>query len=228
MSTLFITGTDTGVGKTTLTGLLLAHLRSSGVHALGMKPFCTGSRHDAELIRSVIDHELDLDEINPFYFAQGIAPWAAARLTNCRLTLEMVLDKIEPVRNRCELLIIEGAGGLLSPLAEGVTALELITSACDKVIAVSSNKLGVLNHALLTARALPRDISLHSTFVLMDLEEPDESSASNPQFLSELLSPRRLFRFPHLIGDCHDPAHLKEIAEGIKPTLDELLKGGRT
>ena len=76
---IFITGTDTGVGKTLLTGLLLHHLRQSGCHALAMKPFCSGSRADAEFLHAVQDGELTLDEINPFFFAEPLAPLVAAR-----------------------------------------------------------------------------------------------------------------------------------------------------
>ena len=224
MSTIFISGTDTGVGKTTLTCLLLAHLRSSGIHALGMKPFCSGSRHDAEMIQSVVDHELDLTEINPFYFVRGIAPWVAARLVNQPITLAMVLEKIRSLRNRCEVLIVEGAGGLLSPLGEGVTARELIRDVCDEVIIVAPNKLGVLNHARLTAEALPANISGHSSFVMMDAREPDESSASNHQFLVELVSPCPVHRFPRLNANMEDSSHIEEFARDLKDELTGLLK----
>ena len=76
---IFITGTDTGVGKTLLTGLLLHHLRRSGCHALAMKPFCSGSRADAEFLHAVQDGELTPEEINPFFFAEPLAPLVAAR-----------------------------------------------------------------------------------------------------------------------------------------------------
>src|SRR5437870_5476318 len=72
--TIFITGTDTGVGKTVVTALLLRYLRQNGCHALAIKPFCTGGRTDAEILRAVQYGELSLQQINPFYFPEPVAP----------------------------------------------------------------------------------------------------------------------------------------------------------
>src|SRR6185312_6066960 len=76
---VFITGTDTGVGKTIFTGLLVRHLREHGVHALAMKPFCSGGRGDVKLLRAMQDAELTENEINPFYFPKPVAPLVDAR-----------------------------------------------------------------------------------------------------------------------------------------------------
>ena len=70
---IFVTGTDTGVGKTVLTAMLLTYLRKKGANALGMKPFCSGSRGDARLLRACQKGCLTLDEINPFYFDKPLA-----------------------------------------------------------------------------------------------------------------------------------------------------------
>src|SRR5581483_3100804 len=76
---LFITGTDTGVGKTLLTAMLLHHLRVAGRRTLAMKPFCSGGRDDVELLHALQDGELTADEINPFYFSEPTAPLVALR-----------------------------------------------------------------------------------------------------------------------------------------------------
>src|SRR5882672_6525542 len=76
---LFITGTDTGVGKTLITALLLERLRSRGAHALAIKPFCSGSRQDVALLQSLQPHELSDEVMNPFYFHEPLAPLIAAR-----------------------------------------------------------------------------------------------------------------------------------------------------
>src|SRR5215510_11029750 len=111
MAVIFITGTDTGVGKTLLTGLLLAHLRQNNVHALAMKPFCSGDRADVELLHKLQDGELARDEINPFYFSRPLAPAVAARKGNRSVPLPEVLRRIEVLEKRCDLLLIEGIGG---------------------------------------------------------------------------------------------------------------------
>src|SRR6266700_3692182 len=100
---IFITGTDTGVGKTVLTGLLLCHLRQNGCHALAMKPFCCGSRADVGLLHRLQDGELAPDEINPFYFPEPLAPFVAGRKQRRSIRLQTVLDGIRRLAGRGEL-----------------------------------------------------------------------------------------------------------------------------
>src|ERR1035441_2988306 len=88
---IFITGTDTGVGKTLLTGLHLHHLRQSGCHALAMKPFCSGSRADTEFLHTVQDAELAPEEITPFSISEPLAPLVAARRHHRSIALAEVL-----------------------------------------------------------------------------------------------------------------------------------------
>ncbi len=99
---IFVTGTDTGVGKTLLTGLLLCHLRRRGVNALAMKPFCSGGRNDIELIQALQNHALPDEEVNPFYFPEPLAPLVAARKHRRRISLSQVLRSIERVETQCE------------------------------------------------------------------------------------------------------------------------------
>ena len=77
--TFFITGTDTGTGKTVLTALLVKFLRGRGVHAAALKPICSGGRSDARKLFAVMDGSLPLDKINPWHFRAAIAPLLAAR-----------------------------------------------------------------------------------------------------------------------------------------------------
>lgn len=230
MRLIFITGTDTGVGKTLLTSLLLAHLRGCGIRTLALKPFCSGSRADARLLRSLIDHELTLDEINPFYFPEPLAPLVAARKHRRRISMRQVLSHVSRItyhasliaptlsrsnastlrRSHAPTLLLEGAGGLLAPLTQDCTALDIIRQLDCEVIVVAPNKLGTINHTLLTIRALqdgaasnaptlPRSHSPRSTrVVLMNRPSPDASAGSNPSILSELLAPIPVHTFPFL------------------------------
>ena len=110
---LFITGTDTGAGKTVLTALLLAHLRSQGVNALAMKPVCAGSRSDVRLLQSLQPGELSDDEMNPFWYQTPVAPIAAARGYRKKPTQANLKKAIQGLRGRCDILLVEGAGGLI-------------------------------------------------------------------------------------------------------------------
>src|SRR2546426_834034 len=78
---LFVTGTDTGVGKTLVVASLLYHLRQRDVSALAMKPFCSGSRADVQLLQRIQDGAVTNEEANPFYFREPVAPLVAARKT---------------------------------------------------------------------------------------------------------------------------------------------------
>jgi len=153
---IFITGTGTGVGKTVLTGLLLTHLRGRNVPAFATKPFCSGDRADAKLLCALQGGDLTLEEVNPFFFREPVAPLVAARRRKSVIPIDSVLANIRSLRSKIEesWLLIEGAGGLLVPLGEDYSVLDLIASLRCEVLVVSANRLGTLNHTLLTVRAL--------------------------------------------------------------------------
>src|SRR5450755_4776164 len=126
--TLFITGTDTGVGKTVLTALLTRFLRERGpaCGTAALKPICSGGRADARTLRAAMNGALPLDEINPWHFRASIAPALAARLENKSVKLAQVVAHIRVLQKRFEVLVVEGAGGLLSPLGENFDSRDLI------------------------------------------------------------------------------------------------------
>ncbi len=152
--TVFITGTDTNVGKTVLTALLLAHLRRRGMRALAIKPCCSGGRGDVELLGALQDHELEPDEMNPYFFSEPVAPLVAARKQRQKILLPDIVELVRRVARQCECLLIEGAGGLVAPLAEDGTALDLIRALNCETVVVTPNRLGVINHTVLTMLAL--------------------------------------------------------------------------
>src|SRR4051812_41905275 len=94
---IFITGTDTSVGKTVLTGLLVQHARRRGIPVVASKPFCSGGREDAELLHALQDGGRTMDEIHPFYFREALAPLIAARKAKRRITLKIALRRIHAV-----------------------------------------------------------------------------------------------------------------------------------
>src|ERR1035441_9896113 len=110
-TTFFITGTDTGVGKTVLTTLLARHLRERGVNAAALKPICSGNRADARALHTASDDALTLDEINPWHFRAPLAPLLAARRERRRVGLADVLAHVRTMQRRFDVLLVEGAGG---------------------------------------------------------------------------------------------------------------------
>ena len=215
----FITGTDTGVGKTVFTGHLVYHLRARRIQALAMKPFCSGGREDAEFLSAVQHDEVELDVMNPFYFSLPLAPLMAARKDGRRISLSDTISAIQAVRTGCEHLVIEGAGGLMVPLGEGFSALDLIKRTKADVVIVAANRLGVINHTLLTINALPRAARARARVVLMETREPDLSSVGNARMLMELLPGTDLIEWPYLGPQASTFESVKKNFKKIQKTL---------
>jgi dethiobiotin synthetase len=220
---IFITGTDTGVGKTLLTGLLLHHLRQGGHHALAIKPVASGSRADTRVLDAIQDHELTPEEITPFFLAEPLAPLVAARRQRQMICLDQVLRHVRSVASRCECLLVEGIGGLLVPLGEGFTVRDLVARIGCKLIVASANRLGTINHTLLTAEALKHAGINQFTTVLMTSRHCDSSTPSNCQILAELLGPQPVLGLGFLGRNPLRPEALKKNAKKVKKTLARIL-----
>jgi dethiobiotin synthetase len=222
---IFITGTDTGVGKTLLAALLLHHLRETSVRALAMKPFCSGGLGDVRLLQSLQPGELSAAEMNPFYFAQPIAPLVAAAKNRKKIRLSDVLERITQVKRKCDRLIIEGSGGLLVPLGDEYTVADLITRLDCQVVVVARNRLGTINHTLLTISALqaiglkPGDLAV----VLMSGPKPDLSSQTNPKVIAKLLPKISVFNLPFLSSKASSPKAIKANYPKVKRILTKLV-----
>ena len=195
---IFITGTDTGAGKTYLTALLLADLRRIEIRALAMKPFCSGSRDDVKLLQSLQDGEIEDEVVNPYYFKEPVAPLAAARKHGRTISLDSVLAKIEAVEARCDVLLIEGIGGVMVPLGHDYDVLKLIQRLNCRVIVAARNKLGVINHSLLTLRALQHAGVRDLVLVLMGCERNGVMAATNKRILQEFAAPVDVISIPFL------------------------------
>jgi dethiobiotin synthetase len=191
---LYITGTNTGVGKTTLACLLLLRARQRSLKVAAMKPFCSGGREDAEKLHALQTAGLSLDEVNPFWFREPVAPYVAARNENRRITARETTAAIHNLAARNVPLLIEGAGGLMSPLGERFTLLEIIRELPGPVCAVGTNALGVINGALSVHFAL-KGIALR--FVLMNPKQPDASTPTNADVIREWTN-AATFDFPFL------------------------------
>jgi dethiobiotin synthetase len=196
--TFFITGTDTGVGKTVLAALLTRHLREHGVRVAALKPVCSGGRGDARALHAALDGVLTLDEINPWHFRAPIAPLLAARRERRRITLADVLAHVRVVQKRFDVLLVEGAGGLLSPLGENFDSRDLIAALQAAPMVVCPNRLGAVNRILLTLAALPRSAAGRARVVLMSPSKPDAATNINTGLLAEFFDAKRIFELPWL------------------------------
>jgi|SRR5665213_336698 len=196
--TLFITGTDTGVGKTVLTALLAEFLRKKKIRVAALKPVCSGGRGDALALRKALNGLLALDEINPWHFRAAVAPSSAAGLEKKSVKLAAVLAHIRAVQKKSDVTLVEGAGGLLSPLGENFNSRDLITALRATPIIVAQNKLGAVNHVLLTLEALPENLRAKARVVLMSSLKPDAATATNAALLAEFFPAKKIFTLPWL------------------------------
>jgi dethiobiotin synthetase len=219
-ATFFITGTDTGVGKTVLTVLLTRFLRARGVNVAALKPVCSGGRDDARVLHAALDGALSLDKINPWHFRAPIAPLLAARRERKHVRLADVLAHVRSTQKRFDVVLVEGAGGLLSPLgvscngglrpSQKLSALterrysgsfdsrDLITALRVTPIIVCPNRLGAVNQMLLTHEALPKSFQNQTRVVLMSQPKPDAATGTNAKLLAEFSGTKRIFTLPWL------------------------------
>jgi len=140
------------------------------------------------------DNALSMDEINPFYFREPLAPLVAARKYRRKISIQRVLAYIRGHAEQREHVLVEGAGGLLAPLGEGFSLLDVIRELGASVILVAPNKLGVINQTLLTLRALDG----RAQVALMRQKKQDPSAQSNCALLRELAAPAPVLDFPYL------------------------------
>jgi dethiobiotin synthetase len=160
----FITGTDTGVGKTHVTAALLRELRRQGVAAAAFKPIACGpgGRDDARQFARLMNNEIPLDIINPIYLRRPLAPSIAARLEHRRIDFGRIHSAFRLLSSVFSPVFVEGAGGLLVPIKRGYFVADLIRELKLPVVIVSRLGLGTINHTLLTvqqARAMGLDIA---------------------------------------------------------------------
>ena len=191
---LFLTGTDTGVGKTYAAALLVRALRRAGLDTAPMKPFCCGDRSDAEALYAACGGEVPLEIINPVWYATPAAPYAAANVENRPADLALIHSAFAQLRAQHRSLIVEGVGGWMVPIAKDYFVADLAAEFGLPVAVVVRNRLGALNHALLTMRDIERRGLPFAGIIFNRAEaENDPAAATNRGLLEELLGRPVLF-----------------------------------
>jgi dethiobiotin synthetase len=179
MPHLFITGTDTGVGKTLFTCWLVRAWRARGHHAVALKPISTGDRHDAGLLREVSGNLLSLGEINPVHFREPASPLIAARAEKREIDFAIVNSDIRTFQSVYSHLAVEGIGGWRVPLAPNYDVRAWARDLALPVVVVARNALGTVNHTLLTVDSI-RDAGLTCAGIILNAGSEEE--ISSPDF----------------------------------------------
>jgi dethiobiotin synthetase len=160
----FVTGTDTGVGKTLVSCTLLHALVGQGLCAVGMKPVASGCRReggqlvseDVELLRAAGSLRLPLAQINPYAFEPPLAPHIAAAQAGTTISLSEIASAFKALTAQADVVVVEGVGGFRVPLNGREDTADLVVLLGLPVILVVGLRLGCINHALLTAEAIAR------------------------------------------------------------------------
>ena len=224
----FITGTDTGVGKTVVTALLTRRLRRGGLAVAALKPISSGGRSDAFALYRALEGELTLDEINPWHFHAAIAPQLSARRERRMVHTRQVIAHIRQIAARFQLVLVEGAGGLLSPLGEKFDSRDLIAALRAEPLVVALNRLGVVNQVRLVLEALPAAAARRAQVVLVNPLLPDPASPGNAGLLAGFVESRRIHVFPWLRPEALDSSRsLRRPARQALERIATGLLGGR-
>ena len=182
----FVTGTDTGVGKTWFSRLLVKELRAEGLNAAGYKPVCCGDRDDPVILAEA-SGSLDVDEVNPLWLKAPVAPKIAAMLANIDIDVGSMIVAARQFQKQHEPVVVEGAGGWRVPLADGYDMADFARDLTLPVIVVVGNRLGALNHAILTVEDIRASDLEVAGLVLNNLqEEQDTAGVTNKGVIEEL------------------------------------------
>lgn len=154
----FITGTDTGIGKTHVSCALLRAFAAQDQTAVGMKPIAAGSENgkwmDVELLLAASNVAVSRQQINPYAFDQPLAPHIAAQRTGTEIDLSVIREAYVELSTYADIVIVEGVGGFMVPINQRQNGADMAQILNLPVILVVGMRLGCLNHALLTAKAI--------------------------------------------------------------------------
>ncbi len=185
---IFVTGTDTGVGKTVVSAALAWSLKQSGKRVSVMKPVQTGTDlvglMDIEFIQRAIELDYPLDDVCPYRFPHPLAPLTAANIAGKRIDLDVIKSCFHKLSTAHDTVIVEGAGGLLVPITDGYLMSDLAFDLGLSVILVARPGLGTLNHTLLTLEsARVRGLKVMGIIINQFPAKPGFAERTNPELI---------------------------------------------
>jgi len=216
----FIAGTDTGVGKTRVTGGLLAAARAQGHRVAGMKPVAAGAisidgrmfSDDALYIARSSGQLTPYELLNPYLLAEPLSPHIAARRAGVQIDVGKIVAAGEVLAAGHELLLMEGSGGWYAPISESATMSQVCLALGARVVLVVGLRLGCLNHALLTMRAITRDGAEFYGWIANHVDAHFAAATENVASLEQLLGRRPLATLAHRADTAGDALELHSAA----------------
>lgn len=219
MKSIFITGTDTGVGKTFVTAGIAASLLKRNITVGIMKPVASGAiiehnrlvSKDAAFYKQIFNLKDDNDLINPYCFEAQLSPGVAARQNGVTVDFEIIKEKYYKLAKQYDILLVEGAGGLLSPLTEKfATNADLAEALGVPIIIVSRPTLGTINHSILTIEYAQKIKKIPVFGIIFNYENKGDNEIAektNPEVIKEMSSVKILGIIPH--GDLANMINIK-------------------
>jgi len=200
----FVTGTDTGVGKTTVTVRLMQQLVVQGLTVIGMKPVASGcewldgrwQNEDVRQLTAASNVKAPPELINPYCFEPAIAPHIAAAQAGVAIDLNIIQEAYTQLTTLADVVIVEGAGGLLVPLKSSQTMADLIQALDIPALMVVGMRLGCINHALLTAQVMKQRGIDFCGWVANSIDPQMSMPQENLQTLIESLQQPPLLEVP--------------------------------
>jgi len=216
MTGVYVTGTDTGVGKTLASACLLHALRAQGLRAVGMKPLASGCTHtadgwrneDALALQQASAPRPDYDDINPYALPLPLAPEFAARAAGIGIALDPILAAHARLAARADAVVVEGVGGWMAPLSATLDQIDLVRALQLPVVLVVGLRLGCLNHARLSARAIAADGARLAGWIASEIDPDMDCRDENFETLRQRLPAPCLGRLPWCSKP--DPASLSQ------------------
>jgi dethiobiotin synthetase len=191
---IFITGTDTDVGKTVISSGIAGVLRDQGVNVGVFKPMLSGIKRDdpesdTYWLKKMAKTPLTLEEITPFQFEQPLAPAVAQELEGTSITLEDILKHWETIREKHDYFIVEGAGGISVPLGKDFLVSDVIKALNFPVLIVARPNLGTINHTFLTVEyAKKLGLTIAGIIINGTSEQGDLVEKTSPNVIEEMCS----------------------------------------
>lgn len=232
---VFIIGTDTGVGKTLIAAGLVAVLKEQGIDVGVMKPLESGAPffesalipRDAFYLKEIAGVQDDLDLINPYCFQALLAPGVAAEQAGVAVDLQRIKGMFDKLRDRHQFMVLEGAGGLLVPIAKGVLLPELIKLLGLSVIVVARSSLGTINHTLLSLSYCQQEgLDVKGLIINKTTPDADPAEESNPRVIAQFSAVPFFGTFPYVKGYADIKGNRAFLAEVFTQHIDvkKLLK----
>ncbi len=230
---IFVTGTDTNVGKSIVAATLARLLHNKGVNVGVMKPVSSGCierdgllvSEDAELLAWSIGIQVS-NEVAPYTFREPIAPSAAAEKEHLKIEFSRILAAFHRQMDEHDFVVVEGAGGLMVPLAGGLLIADLVKMLDIPLLVVARPGLGTVNHTLLTCFAA-RELGLEvkGTIISNYPDEPGLAEATAPHLIDSLSGVPLLGRFPAVSGE-DDRSKVEELTRWLEkePATRILLR----